>query len=76
MTYRGHVRGGVVVIDAPTSPPEGATVEVRLTTDSTDVSQRGETLADLLGDLAGRAVDLPPDASENHDHYLYGVPKR
>ena len=33
------------------------------------------SLFDLLGDLAGKAVNLPPDASEQHDHYLYGTPK-
>ena len=25
---------------------------------------------------AGRAVGLPEDAALNHDHYLYGAPKR
>jgi hypothetical protein len=29
-----------------------------------------------LLEIAGKARDLPPDYSENLDHYLYGVPKR
>jgi hypothetical protein len=29
-----------------------------------------------LLEIAGKAKDLPPDYSENLDHYLYGVPKR
>ncbi|MCY3023034.1 MAG: hypothetical protein NTW87_29000 [Planctomycetota bacterium] len=26
--------------------------------------------------FAGTAKGLPPDMAENHDHYLYGTPKR
>ncbi len=29
-----------------------------------------------LLEIAGTADDLPPDLSLNHDHYLYGTPKR
>ena len=29
----------------------------------------------LLAELAG-SVDMPPDWSAEHDHYLYGVPRR
>ncbi|NUN98606.1 MAG: hypothetical protein HUU16_20820 [Candidatus Omnitrophica bacterium] len=27
-------------------------------------------------DVIGTAKGLPPDAAVNHDHYLYGMPKR
>ena len=29
-----------------------------------------------LLEIAGSAEDLPADLSINHDHYLYGTPKR
>jgi len=29
-----------------------------------------------LSEIAGKADDLPPDLSRQHDHYLYGTPKR
>jgi len=29
-----------------------------------------------LLEIAGTADDLPADLSVNHDHYLYGTPKR
>jgi len=29
-----------------------------------------------LQEVAGKADDLPPDLSVNHDHYLYGTPRR
>ena len=29
-----------------------------------------------LSEIAGKADDLPADLSLQHDHYLYGTPKR
>jgi hypothetical protein len=31
---------------------------------------------ELMEDLAGKAEGLPEDFAAQHDHYLYGVPKR
>jgi hypothetical protein len=31
---------------------------------------------DFLLRVAGTAGDLPPDLARNHDHYLYGLPRR
>ncbi len=38
--------------------------------------RRHQTLGEALLEFAGTAEGLPPDMAENHDHYLYGVPKR
>ena len=35
-----------------------------------------ESLGDFVLRVAGTAEGLPPDLAENHDHYLYGRPKR
>ena len=35
-----------------------------------------ESLGDFVRRVAGTAEGLPPDLAENHDHYLYGTPKR
>ena len=35
-----------------------------------------ESLSDFVLRVAGTAEGLPPDLAENHDHYLYGTPKR
>jgi hypothetical protein len=35
-----------------------------------------ENLAEFLSPVAGTAQGLPQDLAENHDHYLYGTPKR
>jgi hypothetical protein len=35
-----------------------------------------KTVWDVLHEFAGSAENLPSDISVNHDHYLYGGPKR
>lgn len=83
MTYRGHIKDGVVVLDEPAKLPEGAAVRVEAVTPDSDrpyankFASPGEpTLVDEFREFIGIAPDLPPDMAENHDHYLYGTPKR
>jgi hypothetical protein len=78
MTYRGRVKNGVVVLDGPARPPDGAEVSVRLLKPARRRrSARGpKTLYERMKPFIGIASDLPPDFSANHDHYLYGTPKR
>ena len=78
MVYRGHVENGVIRLeDAPTLP-EGVEVEVRLLADdaSREEPPRIPSVCEALKDFVGKAEGLPPDASVNLDHYLYGLPKR
>jgi predicted DNA-binding antitoxin AbrB/MazE fold protein len=53
--------------------PDGAEV-----TPNHGTSSQNEipTLLERLKDFVGVVEDLPPDASVNLDHYLYGTPKR
>ena len=78
MTYRGRVENGVVVLDPPADLPDGAEVEVHLIRSPAEDAADGEgpSLYERLKDVAGKAEGLPPDGAVNHDHYLYGVPKR
>jgi len=77
MTYRGHVENGTIVLDEPLALPEGVTVKIEVSTDQTD-AQEDTTLSfsERYAEVLGKARSLPEDAAENHDHYLYGVPKR
>jgi hypothetical protein len=78
MTYRGRVKNGAVVLDSKAHLPEGAEVVVELVAAQAEVAKldgRGPTLAERLKNVIGKAKGLPPDASINMDHYLYGVPK-
>ena len=80
MIYHGHVRNGVVVVDEAATLPEGTEVriEVLLAVPSERLASHGNdrTLAEKLLKHAGKALGLPTDAARNHDHYLYGTPKR
>ena len=69
MTYKGHIKNGAVVLDEPVQLPEGSQVVVQPAAAPT-------SLRDLLGAVAGRGKNLPDDGSVQHDHYIYGSPKR
>lgn len=72
MTYHGHVKNGVVVLDEAAELPEGAEVRVDVlpSAPGNTANPRG------IMKFAGVLKDLPEDASENVDHYLYGHEKR
>lgn len=70
MTARGHIQGGVVVLDNEAPFPDGAVVEVRLI-------EPPQQLPDARQELlrySGVFNDLPPDASSTVDQVLYGRP--
>ena len=78
MTYRGHVRNGVVVLDEPAELPDGMAVVVTPLDGSVPAAsdeERMPTLAERLKDVIG-TVEGPPDLADNHDHYLHGAPKK
>jgi predicted DNA-binding antitoxin AbrB/MazE fold protein len=67
----------------PLALPNGARVHLRVEDQS--ASQQSEddqaeavlpTLLERMKDFVGKVENLPPDASTNLDHYLYGTPKR
>lgn len=78
MEYRGTVRGGVVVLEPGASLREGSEVRVRAIPEPAPPAETaaGQTLGQRLMRFAGKAQDLSADAARNHDHYLYGTPKR
>jgi hypothetical protein len=79
MILRGMVKKGKIHLDGAAELPEGAEVEVRFIRPKASVGPRKRkpaSVADRLSKVIGKATGLPPDASVNHDHYLYGMPKR
>lgn len=70
MTYRGHMKNGVAVLDDDAKIPEGCAVLIE------PQEEKSPTLADALRHLIGRIEDLPEDGSLQLDHYIYGTPKR
>ena len=78
MVYRGHVENGVIRLDDAPILPEGTRAEVRLLTEGMprEQEERVPSVCEAMRDFVGKAEGLPPDASVNLDHYLYGLPKR
>ncbi len=72
MTYRGRMRNGVIVLEPPADLPEGTEVDVSPAAEG----QEPPTWAEVFKDVIGKAEGLPSDSSTNHDHYLYGTPKK
>lgn len=75
MTYLGHVRDNMIVLDEDIMLPEGTEVRIEPVT-ADEQPNAGESLLKRLGDLVGSIHDLPEDFAANHDHYIHGTPKR
>jgi hypothetical protein len=75
MELEGHVENGRIVLNSPTELPEGAAVRVEIIRSAPPASL-GERLRLLAEEFEKQPCDLPDDLSINHDHYLYGTPKR
>jgi hypothetical protein len=71
---------GVVVLEGPQLPAEGTPVTVNVLKPRARRPPKGRrraaTLYDGLKPFIGMAAHLPPDASQNVEHYLYGAPKQ
>ena len=83
MTYNGHIENGMIVPDEPIAIENGTRILFDITVESTSKNTCPESestappsLTQLLSRFAGKARALPEDAAENHDHYLYGLPKK
>jgi hypothetical protein len=72
MSFHGTVVNGTIVLEGQVQLPEGAMVEVQVKDTPKAVSPLGE----MLLKHAGKAQGLPEDSAAQHDHYLYGTPKK
>jgi hypothetical protein len=76
MTYRGRIKDGMVVLEGPGIPPDGTEVSVRVLSSRGKKQQKTSPMYEHYKSVIGTAKGLPRDGSVNHDHYLYGLPKR
>ena len=76
-SIKAHFDGRVLVPDEPVELPIGCPLEVQITPLAPPPSPKTPLakLAELMGKFPV-SPDLPTDAAAQHDHYLYGVPKR
>ncbi len=76
MSLEGHIHDGAVVFDQPMLLAEGTRVRVEAVNVPANESGDGQSMLEILGDVVGAIDNAPADLAEQHDHYLYGTPKR
>lgn len=67
----GHFDGKVIIPDGPVQLPVGEALRLRVEVAKTSPGK----FADLL-EFAADLPDAPTDLAAQHDHYLYGSPKK
>jgi hypothetical protein len=72
MTFTAQVHNHSIALPADVSLPDGTAVEIHTLQEAPENPRVGAWMLKY----AGVADDLPPDAAAQHDHYLYGSPKR
>ena len=72
MTYHGHIKDGVVILNDAPFFPDGTEVQVQI---MPSVLPAGSNLGQRLMKYAGKAEGLPADLARNHDHYIHGTPQ-
>lgn len=75
MTVNAHFDGKVIVPDEPLDLPLNQALIVQIEPVSADDNGEGS----VLSWLAANALDddsLPVDLAAQHDHYLFGCPKK
>lgn len=72
----GRVVNGIVVLDQPGTLEDGTEVRVRPVQKASEGEDKAGSLSEMLLSFAGTVEGLPEDMAINHDHYLYGVPKK
>ena len=80
MTYRAKMKGGKVEFEGGITPADGVELRVEIveTSKADAAPTKRPSLSEVLMKFAGCMddQDLPTDGSINHDHYIYGTPKR
>ncbi len=75
---RGHFDGKVLVPDGPVDLPRNQPLVMVVELTNASEVGAGQAGGDFWQALEKRigTVEAPPDWAAEHDHYLYGTPKR
>ncbi len=76
IAFNAHYDGSVIIPDEPIDLPRNQTLVVQIETRGADQLPARESALAWLAANASESPDIPPDLSHQHDHYLYGAPKR
>ena len=83
IAIKAHYDGRYVVPDEPLQLPKNTPLKVQIdVVDEVASAEQGREVTEFLRGLADLAEslpadpELPTDGAAQHDHYLYGTPKR
>ncbi|MCY3022182.1 MAG: hypothetical protein NTW87_24485 [Planctomycetota bacterium] len=71
-----HYDGKYIVPDEPVNVPRDKPLKVQIELAEARAGTREYSALDWIGDNAVDDPSLPHDLAANHDHYLYGTPKK
>jgi hypothetical protein len=75
VAIKAHFDGKSLILDEPADLPRNQPLLIHVQPLPAPTEPAGKTAWDVLDELTG-SVEAPPDWSAEHDHYLYGTPKR
>ncbi|CAG0966973.1 hypothetical protein PHYC_01037 [Phycisphaerales bacterium] len=75
MVYFGKYHNGKIVPETDLRLPEGSRVRIEPIPEAGPAPQESDPF-DTLGDQPVDDPSLPADLAAEHDHYIYGTPKR
>lgn len=75
MTHYGRLHNGTIIPDGDLGLPDGTRVRIEPVAE-TPAKPGVSDPFDTLGNDAPDAPCLPRDLAAEHDHYIYGTPKR
>ena len=77
-TVKARYDGRVFIPDQPVDLPVGFVLDISIEPPSPPEAKPIQPLTQLLEELEHlpENPDWPPDGAAQHDHYLYGTPKR
>ena len=76
VALRGHFDGKAIVLDDPADLPQGKALIVHVEVESLTPPPSEIPALDWIIQNAVEGSSVPVDGATQHDHYLYGVPKR
>jgi len=76
VAIHAHYDGKVIVPDEPLDLPPNQALVVRIESVAGGDAPGDESALTWLAENACESPSLPSDLAQQHDHYLYGVPKK
>jgi hypothetical protein len=76
IAIKAHFDGKVIVPDEPVELPKNKPLTVHIELPGADGQPKKKSVLDWIVENRIADDDLPTDLAYQHDHYLYGTPKK